>query len=72
VELAAVANRSGGGELIDLADVWQSPRPVAFRGLVRWLVPLLLAAIVLEAFQTQTGSWPRRSRRTGDGSPAAG
>lgn len=54
-ELSAVSIRSGGEPRVDFSDVWTAPRPSAFRGLRRWLIPLLLLAIVLEAFQTQTG-----------------
>ncbi len=54
-ELSAVSLRSGGDTRVDLSDVWTAPRPTAFRGLRRWLIPLLLVAILLEALQTQTG-----------------
>lgn len=57
-ELLAVSNRSGGVERVDLSDVWQAPRPKAFRGIRRWLLPLLLVVLLLEALQTQTG-WCR-------------
>jgi len=62
VELAAVSRRSGGAERADLSDVWRAPRPTAFRGIRRWLLPLLTVAIVLEALQTRTG-WRFRPAR---------
>jgi hypothetical protein len=63
-ELSAVSIRSGGEPRVDLSDVWSAPRPASFRGLRRWLIPLLLIAILLEALQTQTG-WAWRRRHTG-------
>jgi hypothetical protein len=62
-ELAAVSRRTGGTERVDLSDVWRSPRPAAFRGIRRWLLPLLAVAIVLEALQTRTGWRFRAGRR---------
>ncbi len=66
-ELLAVAARSGGVERVDLSDVWKAPRPAAFRGIRRWLLPLLVMTLVLEAFQTQTGWSPRRRGRIAAG-----
>jgi len=58
-ELLAVSSRSGGVERVDLSDVWEAPRPVAWRGIRRWLLPMLLVAILLEALATQVGwIWP--------------
>ena len=62
-ELAAVSRRSGGAERVDLSDVWRAPRPTAFQGLRRWLLPLLAAAIVLEALASRTGWSLRPARR---------
>lgn len=59
-ELLAVSERSGGVERVDLSDVWKAPRPAAYRGIRRWLLPLLLVALLLEALQTQTGWTFRR------------
>jgi uncharacterized membrane protein len=59
-ELLAVSGRSGGVERVDLSDVWRAPRPAAWRGLRRWLLPLLVVLVVLEALATQVGwTWPR-------------
>lgn len=59
-ELTAVSIRSGGEVRVDLSDVWTAPRPAAFQTLRRWLIPLLLLTILLEALQTQTG-WTLRT-----------
>jgi len=59
-ELLAVSGRSGGVERVDLSDVWRAPRPAAWRGLRRWLLPLLVLLVLLEALATQVGwTWPR-------------
>ncbi|MFM7075509.1 MAG: hypothetical protein ACKO3G_05500 [Planctomycetaceae bacterium] len=67
-ELRAVSRSSGGEERVDLAEVWKAPRVRAWRGLSRPLLGLLLALLLAEAFQTQTG-WRPRARR--GASPAA-
>jgi hypothetical protein len=67
-ELSAVCIRSGGEPRVDLSDVWTAPRPIGFRGIRRWLVPLLLVTILLEALQTRTG-W-RIGSQTPPPSPA--
>lgn len=60
-ELLAVSSRSGGVERVDLSDVWKAPRPSAWRSLARWILPLLLVAILLEALATQISwHWPWR------------
>lgn len=60
-ELSAVSLRSGGELRVDLSDVWTAPRPTAFQSIRRWLIPLLLLTILLEALQTQTGWRLRRA-----------
>ena len=62
-ELLAVSGRSGGVERVDLSDVWQAPRPAAWQGLRRWLLPALLVTILLEALATQVGWKYRLVRR---------
>ncbi len=54
-ELAATAARSGGSERLDLADVWHAERPPAWTPLTRWLLPLFLILLLLEAWQTRAG-----------------
>jgi uncharacterized membrane protein len=65
-ELRAVSARSGGAERVDLSDVWNAPRPPAWRDIQRWLLMALLLALLLEAWQTRTG-W--RLRRAEAASP---
>ena len=59
-QVRATALASGGVERLDLSDVWTAPRPVAWQGLGRWLTPLLLLGLLLEALETQTGWKPQR------------
>jgi hypothetical protein len=59
-ELRAVSARSGGAERVDLSDVWNAPRPPAWRDIQRWLLISLLLALLLEAWQTRTGWRLRR------------
>jgi uncharacterized membrane protein len=66
-ELRVVAGRSGGVERVDLSDVWQAPRPAAFRDIRRWLLSALVIAVLLEALESQVGwTWRRRSRTGAD------
>ena len=58
-QVRAAALSSGGVERVDLSDIWSAPRPDAWRGLERFLLPLLLLLLLLEALQTQTG-WSLR------------
>jgi hypothetical protein len=64
-QVRAAALSSGGVDRVDLSDIWSAPRPEAWRGLERFLLPLLLVLLLLEALQTQTGWSPRRQRRPG-------
>jgi uncharacterized membrane protein len=54
-ELRDVSARSGGGERVDLSDVWKAPRPPAWKDMQRWLLILTVIALLLEAWQTRTG-----------------
>ena len=54
-DLRATSRSSGGEERVDLAEVWKAPRVRAWRGLGRPLLGLLLALLLAEALQTQTG-----------------
>jgi uncharacterized membrane protein len=54
-ELRAVSQRSGGAERVDLSDVWNAPRPPAWRDMQRWLLIALVGMLVFEAWQTRTG-----------------
>lgn len=59
-ELRELSLRSGGGERVDLSDVWHAQRPPAWRGLQGWLLLTLLGLMLMEAWQTRTGWSPRR------------
>jgi hypothetical protein len=61
-QVRRAALSSGGEERENLSDIWSAPRPAAWRDLGRWLLPLLLACLLLEALQTQTG-WKRGRQR---------
>lgn len=62
-ELKSVSFRSGGTERVDLSDVWHAPRPPTWRGIERWLLVALIAALLLEAWQTRAGwtLWTRKA-----------
>lgn len=59
-ELRELSARSGGGERVDLSDVWHAPRPPAWREVRAWLLMALLGVLLLEAWQTRTGWGLRR------------
>ena len=60
-ELRQLATRSGGGERLDLAGVWDAPRRIEARSLRVWWVTALVAVLVAEAAATR---WDlRRARR---------
>jgi hypothetical protein len=54
-ELREVAVRSGGRELVDLSTAWLSPPVREWTDLRRWVLPGLLAMILLEVLMTRTG-----------------
>jgi len=70
-ELRATSRESGGEERLDLAETWQAPRVRAWRGLSRPLLGLLLALVLAEALQTQTG-WRTAAARPAVRGPRAG
>lgn len=60
-ELRQLATRSGGGERLDLAGVWDAPRRIEARSLRVWWVAALVVVLVVEAAVTR---WDvRRARR---------
>jgi len=61
-ELKSVSFHSGGGERVDLSDVWHAPRPPTWRGISRWLLLALVLALLLEAWQTRAG-WLTRQKK---------
>jgi uncharacterized membrane protein len=62
-ELTALSARSGGREQTNLADVWKSPRPIAWRSIRVWVVSTLLGVLLADALLTRIGVSliPRRS-----------
>jgi hypothetical protein len=67
-ELRKVSERSGGGERVDLSDVWTAPRPPSWQDVQRWLLIALVLALLLEALQTRTG-WTLKKREEGAAAP---
>lgn len=60
-ELRQLATRSGGGERLDLAAIWDAPRRIEARSLRVWWLGALLVVLVAEAAVTR---WDlRRARR---------
>ncbi len=64
-ELRAVAAASGGGERLDLRDVWSAPQPGGELDLSRWLLIAAVALLLGDALLTQLGV--RLVRRRGAG-----
>ncbi len=54
-ELKELSQRSGGRERIELASVWDAPRPVTARGIRGWLLTLFIALLLAEALLTRLG-----------------
>jgi hypothetical protein len=54
-ELQALSARSGGKEQTNLADVWKSPRPIAWRSIRVWVVSGLLGLLIVDALLTRIG-----------------
>lgn len=63
-ELRTVSARSGGSERVDLSDVWNAPRPPAWRDMQGWLLTALLLAVLLEALATRVGWTLRKPQET--------
>ena len=60
-ELRQLARRSGGGERLDLAAIWDAPRRVEIRSLRAWWLGALALAVLVEA---AVARWDlRRARR---------
>ncbi|MDR2675622.1 MAG: VWA domain-containing protein, partial [Opitutaceae bacterium] len=54
-ELRQLSARSGGMERLDLASVWDAPRPSAARGLRPWLLAAWVALLLTDALLTRLG-----------------
>jgi hypothetical protein len=62
-ELRQLAARSGGGERLELATVWDAPRKVEARSLrVWWLAALLIVLVAEAAVARWDVAWARRWR----------
>ncbi len=68
-ELRQTAAASGGRELLDLANAWQSPPIIRFTDLRPWILPLLLLLVLADALATRLGwsiaelRWPAFLKR---------
>ncbi len=54
-ELKELSQRSGGRERIELASVWDAPRPVTARGIRGWLLTIFVALLLADALLTRLG-----------------
>jgi hypothetical protein len=54
-ELRQLSARSGGMERLDLASVWDAPRPVSERGLRAWLLAAWVVLLLADALLTRLG-----------------
>jgi hypothetical protein len=64
VELRQLSERSGGQERLDLAQVWNAPRPITWRPIRAWVLALWAALFVADAALTRLGIslLPKRKR----------
>ena len=53
--LQGLSARSGGQERLNLAEIWQAPRPVGWRSVRIWLLVALAALLVADAALTRLG-----------------
>jgi uncharacterized membrane protein len=56
IELRQLSERSGGGERLDLATIWDAPRTTASRSLQIYLLIAFLVALIAEALRTRFGT----------------
>jgi hypothetical protein len=56
IELRQLSERSGGGERLDLATIWDAPRTSASRSLQIYLLIAFLVALIAEALRTRFGT----------------
>ncbi len=64
IELQQLSARSGGQERLDLAQIWQAPRPIAWRSIRAWVLALWAVLFIADAALTRLGvSLLRQSRR---------
>ncbi|MCX6954078.1 MAG: hypothetical protein NTV51_18160, partial [Verrucomicrobia bacterium] len=65
VELRQLSTRSGGQERLDLAQIWNAPRPITWRSVRAWVLVAWAALFIADAALTRLGIslLPRRWRR---------
>ncbi|MDF9826450.1 hypothetical protein M2447_000531 [Ereboglobus sp. PH5-10] len=54
-ELRQLSVRSGGVERLDLASVWDAPRPATVRSVRGWVIAMFIALALLDALLTRIG-----------------
>jgi len=54
-ELRQLSARSGGVERLDLAGVWDAPRPVAARSVRAWMIVIFIVLALVDAALTRMG-----------------
>ncbi len=65
IELQQLSARSGGQQRLDLAEVWNAPRPINWRSVRPWVLALWAVLFVADAALTRIGvSMLPRSRRS--------
>jgi len=52
-ELRELSQRSGGRERLDLATIWDAPRPVTARGIRGWLLTAFVLLLLADALLTR-------------------
>jgi hypothetical protein len=55
LELRQLAMRSGGTERLDLAQIWNAPRPITWRSIRRWLLVAWALFFIADAALTRIG-----------------
>ena len=54
-ELRQLSARSGGAERLDLAQIWDAPRPITWRSVRAWVLALWALLFVADAALTRLG-----------------
>ena len=55
VELQQLSTRSGGQERLDLAQIWDAPRPITWRSIRAWTLVLWAVLFIADAALTRLG-----------------
>jgi hypothetical protein len=65
LELRQLSTRSGGQERLDLAQIWNAPRPITWRSIRAWVLALWAVLFIADAALTRIGvSLLRKPKRT--------